>query len=305
MCFKLLEEYRQNQVPLTKYGNFEEIFVTQLGALNDYNFRDRTARKNLLRLDNKTGAQDLTVKGFGVQQEDPPKIPSRVIPVKSFQTNRDMEMPLSHFGKKDESGSYTLGGKNLWILKPVGLNRGQGIHVVDSVKKVKKLIKEYCIGKEYNGSPKKASTKQLQNTYGNQQVTSVLQSTTQLNQIKCNQFIIQKYIEDPMLIKGRKFDIRVWVLITHNLDCYFFKEGYIRTSSKEYNTESTGFDDEFVHLTNNAIQKNCPGYGQHEDGNQLSFSQFQEYLKIEFGKSKQFFDKEIIEKIMNITVCSL
>ena len=75
-----------------------------------------------------------------------------------------------------------------------------------------------------------------------------------------------------MLIKGRKFDIRVWVLITHNLDCYFFKEGYIRTSSKEYNTESTGFDDEFVHLTNNAIQKNCPGYGQHEDGNQLSFS---------------------------------
>ena len=79
-----------------------------------------------------------------------------------------MEMPLSHFGKKDKSGNYTLGGKNLWILKPVGLNRGQGIHVVDSVKKVKKLIKEYCIGKEYNGSPKKASTKQLQNTYGNQ-----------------------------------------------------------------------------------------------------------------------------------------
>jgi hypothetical protein len=33
-----------------------------------------------------------------------------------------------------------------------------------------------------------------------------------------------------------------------------------------------------VHLTNNAIQKNVEGYGQFEDGNQLSFQQFQKYL---------------------------
>jgi phosphoribosylamine-glycine ligase len=39
--------------------------------------------------------------------------------------------------------------KNLWILKPVGLNRGQGIHVVDSLKKCKKLMKEYFYGREY------------------------------------------------------------------------------------------------------------------------------------------------------------
>lgn len=36
----------------------------------------------------------------------------------------------------------------MWILKPVGLNRGQGIHVVNSVKKCKKLIREYCYGRE-------------------------------------------------------------------------------------------------------------------------------------------------------------
>ena len=39
--------------------------------------------------------------------------------------------------------------KNLWILKPVGMNRGQGIHVVDSLKKCKKLIREYFFGREY------------------------------------------------------------------------------------------------------------------------------------------------------------
>jgi len=49
---------------------------------------------------------------------------------------------------EDKETAFAVGGRNLWILKPVGLNRGQGIHVVDSFKKCKKLIKEYCLGKE-------------------------------------------------------------------------------------------------------------------------------------------------------------
>lgn len=35
---------------------------------------------------------------------------------------------------------------------------------------------------------------------------------------------------------------------------------------------------EYVHLTNNAIQKNCPDYGKLEDGNQLSFADLSNYL---------------------------
>jgi len=46
-------------------------------------------------------------------------------------------MPMCHFI-----------GQNVWILKPTGFNRGKGIHVVNSIGKLKKLIKEYSRGKE-------------------------------------------------------------------------------------------------------------------------------------------------------------
>jgi len=40
-----------------------------------------------------------------------------------------------------------------------------------------------------------------------------------------------------MLIKQRKFDIRVWVLVTHDHHCHLFEEGYLRLSSYAYSTE--------------------------------------------------------------------
>jgi len=71
---------------------------------------------------------------------------------------------------------------------------------------------------------------------------------------------------------NRKFDIRIWVLVTQNLRCFVFKEGYIRLSSMEYSCKDTK-DNTFMHLTNNAVQKFSEGYGDVADGNQLPFSE--------------------------------
>lgn len=54
---------------------------------------------------------------------------------------------------------------------------------------------------------------------------------------------------------NRKFDIRMWVLVTPTLRGYVFSEGYIRLSSLEYSCTDSPENNTFMHLTNNAVQK--------------------------------------------------
>ena len=72
-----------------------------------------------------------------------------------------------------------------------------------------------------------------------------------------------------MLIHSRKFDIRVYAMITQNRELFFFKEGYIRTSSMKYDLNNSS---QYAHLTNNAIQKYSKTYGEFEEGNILPLS---------------------------------
>jgi hypothetical protein len=57
-----------------------------------------------------------------------------------------------------------------------------------------------------------------------------------------------------------------------------FKEGYLRTSSSEFRVDLHNIDDQYVHLTNNAVQKYSENYGTFEDGNQLSFKRLQQII---------------------------
>lgn len=105
-----------------------------------------------------------------------------------------------------------------------------------------------------------------------------LVSNTNVNGNK-RSYIIQKYIEKPLLYKNRKFDIRCFTMmctINGNMQGYWYQEGYFRTSCREFTIKNVS--NRYVHLTNDAVQKKLDDYGKFESGNKLSYSEFQKYL---------------------------
>ena len=160
-------------------------------------------------------------------------------------------------------------GKNLWIFKPSNLNRGRGVVVFNSLSQLNKILQSY------EREDKRASAHHEFSDVNKRILSSYMGYLTQKDSYLNNVYVVQKYIEDPLLINGRKFDIRVWVLLSHDMKAYFYKEGYLRLSSYKYSTDVNSRE---IHLTNNAVQKFTKEYGQNEDGNQMSFEQFQEYL---------------------------
>ena len=96
--------------------------------------------------------------------------------------------------------------------------------------------------------------------------------------IEADYVILQKYIERPLLYQGRKFDIRLWVLIISEYpkNVFIFKEGHLKATCEQY---SLNTNDPYIHLTNYSVQKHHKDFSKVEKGNEISFNQFKQELK--------------------------
>lgn len=83
---------------------------------------------------------------------------------------------------------------------------------------------------------------------------------------------------------------------------YWYKEGYIRTSSFEFQLHDFN---SFVHLTNDAVQNNSESYGKYEQGNKLSYNQFQRYLDSRHPGCGYDLEAQVVPKMKQVAADSL
>jgi Tubulin-tyrosine ligase family len=73
--------------------------------------------------------------------------------------------------------------------------------------------------------------------------------------------VISRYISNPLLINGHKFDLRIYAVVTsfEPLRIYVYKEGLARFASEEYSNKLSK-DNKYAHLTNYSVNKKNENY---------------------------------------------
>ena len=92
----------------------------------------------------------------------------------------------------------------------------------------------------------------------------IIESLDELNVDETS--VISRYITNPLLINGHKFDLRIYVVVTcyEPLRVYVYKEGLARFASESYSTKFNK-NNKYMHLTNYSINKKNEKFVQNED----------------------------------------
>ncbi|XP_054961020.1 probable tubulin polyglutamylase TTLL9 isoform X3 [Pan paniscus] len=158
-----------------------------------------------------------------------------------------------------------------WIMKPVARSQGKGIFLFRRLKDIMDWRKD------------------------------TRSSDDQKDDIPVENYVAQRYIENPYLIGGRKFDLRVYVLVMSYipLRAWLYRDGFARFSNTRFTLNS--IDDQYVHLTNVAVQKTSPDYHP-KKGCKWMLQRFRQYLASKHGPEAV---ETLFRDIDNIFVKSL
>ncbi len=115
--------------------------------------------------------------------------------------------------------------------------------------------------------------------------------------------MVSRYLHNPLLIGGKKFDLRLYVLVTsyRPLKCYFFKEGFARFCNEKYSSNLNELDNPYIHLTNVAIQKFGENYNE-KHGNKWSVNNLRLFLE---GTRGEFYTSRLFAGIYFLIIIAL
>ena len=125
---------------------------------------------------------------------------------------------------------YKKNKNTKWIVKPVNMSRGRGVHLLKDETELKNLIK-----KSYN-----------ENAIPD---------------------LISKYLDKPHLINNKKYDLRIYVLVASfiPLRFYIYYNGLVRFATEDY--QKGNYDNVYIHITNYSINKNNINYKANQKNN--------------------------------------
>ncbi|KAF4023031.1 hypothetical protein G4228_014685 [Cervus hanglu yarkandensis] len=267
-------------------NNFEKRGWVQVTENEDWNFYWMSVQtiRNVFSVE--TGyrlSDDQIVNHFPNHYE----LTRKDLMVKNIKRYRkELEKEGSPLAEKDESGKYLYldfvpvtymlpadynlfveefrkSPSSTWIMKPCGKAQGKGIFLINKLSQIKKWSRDSKTSSFMTQSTKEA-------------------------------YVISLYINNPLLIGGRKFDLRLYVLVStyRPLRCYMYKLGFCRFCTVKYTPSTSELDNMFVHLTNVAIQKHGEDYN-HIHGGKWTVNNLRLYLESTRGKevTSKLFDE--------------
>lgn len=133
----------------------------------------------------------------------------------------------------------TTAHRHLFIIKPSLANKAAGIQVFDSLDQLRGIFTTDSDSEDDSDSD------------------SDQEDVTQVRE-----WVIQRYIDRPLLVNQRKFHVRAYVLAVNNIQVYLYRDMLALFAMKDYTLDN--LSDTLIHLTNTCIQTDHDDFNEQD-----------------------------------------
>ena len=124
---------------------------------------------------------------------------------------------------------------------------------------------------------------------------------------KHSSFLVSRYVMNPLLLNNKKFDMRAYILVTgmNPLKIYFYRDGYIKISVKDFTLDHEHINDGCIHITTSDTNLECFDGKEYKYDTDIydAHSHFWSYMHFERYCAKRGINyTEIMEQMKDIFI---
>ena len=159
----------------------------------------------------------------------------------------------------------------IYIAKPIGRSQGKGIFLFDRLASISDWRQSASLVPGPTANNSGPGTGPADVPDGETDLTS-------------EPYVVQRYIHNPLLIGGKKFDMRLYALVTaySPLNVWIYRTGFARFAHTRYSLTKETLENTTMHLTNVAVQKKADNYDS-EIGGKWDLNRMRIFLKSVYG----------------------